>query len=321
MTDRLAQLRGGGGDTARVDMYTPREADDGGGGGRAAPAAKAAPPVEDIVIDTEAALENCFRIVATVQAGNREIQAKTGELRLRAAEYMKCFNPDETADTEAIQGIMDSVTQTSKRVKVQLDSLQAETKKMSATPERAQENAATVKIHENQHQHLTRSFLQAMSEYKMVVSENEKMLKQQTARRIKLKYTNADGTTISDAQATEMAEQVLEMGVQDAVLQQAQDTLAQILETRDDLIKMERSMRELHQLFNDLAILVNEQTELMDQIYANVQHSVEYVEKGREELGKAKKYAKKSRKKMLWVIVFIAIIFFFVLASVLGATI
>ena len=79
-------------------------------------------------------------------------------------------------------------------------------------------------------------------------------------------------------------------------------------------------MRELNQLFSDLAVLVNEQGELMDQILSNVQTSVQYVEKGRDELQKAKKYGKKSRKKLCWVMMVVFVIFLFILIPTLGAT-
>ena len=59
----------------------------------------------------------------------------------------------------------------------------------------------------------------------------------------------------------------------------------------------------------------------MDHILTNVQSSVEYVERGREHLKKAKEYGKKSRKKMMCFILPLGVVFFFVLAIVLGATV
>jgi t-SNARE complex subunit (syntaxin) len=64
-----------------------------------------------------------------------------------------------------------------------------------------------------------------------------------------------------------------DLGVEDA-LGQAREKLHETLEIREDLKKMERSMREPHQIINDLAVLINEQSELMDQILVNVQKPV-----------------------------------------------
>jgi len=281
-------------------------------------AAATAVPVEepDDGVDPE---ERCFQLVAEIQQGNRNIQQLTAELRVKSAEFRQSFDPDDDGSQTGLQAITDNVTKEARKVKIGLDKLRLETEKLKAKGEAA--NPAIVKIQENQHAHLTRAFLQATNDYKVVTAENEKMLKEQTVRRIKLKYRNEDRTTISDEQAEQMAMEVLQLGQTDAIMQQSKDTLAQILETRKDFLRIEQSVRELGDMFNDLATLLNEQGELMDQIGANVLKSIDYVEKGREELNKAKKYQKKSRKKMVWMIVLIAIIFLFVLASVLGATV
>ncbi|CUG88024.1 SNARE protein, putative [Bodo saltans] len=135
------------------------------------------------------------------------------------------------------------------------------------------------------------------------------------------KMREADGSTISAERAQELALEAIEQGTENAMFQQSKDTLARIIETRNDIYRIEQSMRELNQLFQDLAVLVNEQQEAMDNILVNVQNSVKYVEKGREELQKAKKYAKKGRKKFCWLLVVAFVVFIFVLAVVLGATI
>mmetsp|Transcript_45241 Transcript_45241/g.139561 ORF Transcript_45241/g.139561 Transcript_45241/m.139561 type:complete len:317 (-) Transcript_45241:115-1065(-) len=291
------------------DDYVPKPGRGGGDDGR--------PSGGDAAVTIEGdPLEVCFKMVAEIQTGNRELQAKTAELRTKGADVLRAIDPKEDSSTEEMQRIMDEATKISKKIKQYLDLMAAQSKKLDQA-----EHAATVKIHENQHAHLSRTFLQNMQEYKAVVAENEAAIKQQTARRIKLKYTDDRGCSISDERAQEMAQEMLDLGQEDAILDQARGKLAEILETREDLKKMERSMKELHQIFNDLAVLINEQTELMDQILTNVQTSVAYVESGREKLQAAKKYGKKSRKKMMCFILPLGIIFFFVLAIVLGATV
>jgi t-SNARE complex subunit (syntaxin) len=316
MANRLAELQRGRESRPAAkaeDDYVPKPGHSGGdGGGGGKPPAGGATAV---VIEGDP-LEVCFKMVAEIQAGNRDLQAKTAELRTKGAEVLRSIDPKEDNATVEMQKIMDEATHISKRVKAHLDLMQAQSKKLDQ-----EAHAATVKIHENQHAHLSRTFLQNMQEYKAVVSENEAAIKQQTARRIKLKYTDDRGCSISDERAQEMAQEMLDLGQEDAILDQARGKLAEILETREDLKKMERSMKELHQIFNDLAVLINEQTELMDQILTNVQTSVAYVESGREKLAAAKTYGKKARKKMMCFLLPLGVIFFFVLAVVLGATV
>jgi len=66
----------------------------------------------------------------------------------------------------------------------------------------------------------------------------------------------------------------------------------------EELIKLESSIREVHQLFMDMAILVEQQGELLDNIEDIVSHAATYTEQGVTQLVKAKDLQKKMRKKM-----------------------
>lgn len=77
---------------------------------------------------------------------------------------------------------------------------------------------------------------------------------------------------------------------------QAKDALAYIENKHKEIMALEQSIMELHQLFLDMAILVEAQGELIDQIEYNVTESVAYTAEGVKQLKAANKYAKKSRK-------------------------
>jgi syntaxin 1B/2/3 len=53
---------------------------------------------------------------------------------------------------------------------------------------------------------------------------------------------------------------------------------------------------ELHQLFQDMAILIDAQGELLNEIEINVSTSAAYVKDGNRNLRDANKYLRKSRK-------------------------
>lgn len=267
-------------------------------------------------------LESFYSAVNEVQTMVRDIQTMAVELQGKHGEKMQTADAQKGAAIEEdIQSLSSKINDNTKKCKEKLDQISKQTAKLKETPESEANNAGVIKIQQNQHAHLLKTFMSAVQEYQRIQSENEKNYRDQTKRRIQMKYTNSDGTTISDEEASKLAQEALDQGTENAIFQQSKDTLAQIIETRNDILKIEKSMRELNQLFQDLAVLVNDQQEAMDNILVNVQNSVKYVEKGREELGKAKKYAKKSRKKMCWLLVIVFVIFLFVLAVILGATV
>ncbi|XP_016086491.1 syntaxin-1B-like [Sinocyclocheilus grahami] len=71
------------------------------------------------------------------------------------------------------------------------------------------------------------------------------------------------------------------------------------IETRHtEIIKLENSIRELHDMFVDMAMLVESQGEMIDRIEYNVEHSVDYVERAVSDTKKAVKYQSQARKRM-----------------------
>uniref|UniRef100_A0AAQ6A453 Syntaxin-1B n=1 Tax=Amphiprion ocellaris TaxID=80972 RepID=A0AAQ6A453_AMPOC len=92
------------------------------------------------------------------------------------------------------------------------------------------------------------------------------------------------------------------------------------IETRHtEIIKLENSIRELHDMFVDMAMLVESQGEMIDRIEYNVEHSVDYVERAVSDTKKAVKYQSQARKKKIMIII-CCVILGVVLASSIGGT-
>ncbi|CAD1474119.1 unnamed protein product, partial [Heterotrigona itama] len=78
--------------------------------------------------------------------------------------------------------------------------------------------------------------------------------------------------------------------------QQAKQTLADIEARHADIIKLENSIRELHDMFMDMAMLVESQGEMIDRIEYHVEHAVDYVQTATQDTKKALKYQSKARR-------------------------
>jgi syntaxin 1B/2/3 len=89
---------------------------------------------------------------------------------------------------------------------------------------------------------------------------------------------------------------------QRAILEQGRgrvlDTLAEIQERHRAVKGLEQSLMELHQIFLDMAVLVEAQGELLDNVERQVARSVEYVQSGTAALQDAKRLQKNTRKWM-----------------------
>lgn len=82
-----------------------------------------------------------------------------------------------------------------------------------------------------------------------------------------------------------------------------------LFEEREQGIKeIEESIIEVNGIYKDLSALVNEQGETLDHIETNMTYAEDSVADAVVELGKANHYAKKSRCKMLCVLLFALVI-------------
>ena len=84
-----------------------------------------------------------------------------------------------------------------------------------------------------------------------------------------------------------------------------------------DVLTLESSVAELHQMFLDFALLTEQQGELLDQIEFNVNQAADYVEEANVETHTAIEYQKSIRKKQCWIIIIVsvaaAILLYFIL--------
>ena len=88
------------------------------------------------------------------------------------------------------------------------------------------------------------------------------------------------------------------------------------LERAEEVRQLERSVMEINEMFRDLAGMVQEQGVIIDTIESNTAEAAVYTEEGVKEIDKAAEYQKKSRKKMIWILV-CAVVILIAVASVI----
>ena len=64
-----------------------------------------------------------------------------------------------------------------------------------------------------------------------------------------------------------------------------------------DVLALEASISELYQMFQDFALLTDQQGELLNNIERQVAEAADYVEQGNVEIVESIEYQKKIRKK------------------------
>ncbi|TQD90189.1 hypothetical protein C1H46_024217 [Malus baccata] len=129
--------------------------------------------------------------------------------------------------------------------------------------------------------------------------------------------TRPDEETIDNLIETGNSEQIFQKAVQEQGRGQVLNTLEEIQERHDTVKEIEKKLLDLHQIYLDMAVLVDAQGEILDNIESQVTNAVDHVQSGNTALQKAKKLQKNSRKWMCIAIIILLIIVAIIVASVL----
>lgn len=99
------------------------------------------------------------------------------------------------------------------------------------------------------------------------------------------------------------------------------DTLSEIQERHDTVKEIERSLLELHQVFLDMAALVEAQGNMLNDIESNVSKASSFVMRGTDQLHGAKELQKNSRKWTCIAIILAIILVIVILFPILYTTV
>ncbi|GAB2298834.1 hypothetical protein Dimus_032911 [Dionaea muscipula] len=106
----------------------------------------------------------------------------------------------------------------------------------------------------------------------------------------------ADEATIENLIESGESENFLQKAIQEQGRGQILDTISEIQERHDAVKEIEKNLIELHQVFLDMAALVEAQGQQLNNIESHVAHASSFVRRGTEELQVAREYQKSSRK-------------------------
>ncbi|XP_074270831.1 syntaxin-125-like [Silene latifolia] len=126
---------------------------------------------------------------------------------------------------------------------------------------------------------------------------------------------NPDDNTLDLLITTGESESLLQKAIQHQGRGQVLDTIAEIHERHDAVKDIERSLKELHQTFLDMAVLVQAQGEQLDNIEAHVGKASSFIRGGTQQLHTARQHQKNTRKWIVFAIILILVIVLIIVLS------
>lgn len=126
---------------------------------------------------------------------------------------------------------------------------------------------------------------------------------------------NPDEATVDNLISSGQSETFLQKAIQEQGRGQVMETILEIQERHDAVTVIERNLKELHQVFMDMAVLVEHQGAQLDDIESHVNRANSYVVRGTSQLNEARKKQKNTRKWTCFAILLLLIIIAIIVLS------
>lgn len=273
-------------------------------------------------------MEHFFREIDNIKADIDAVGQATKAIRdLHEQALSATTNAEEDALSQQLKPLINATNQRAKRTKTLLGLLKQETDKLR---EENTLNASDLRIRENLNTTITRKFVDEMKLYQSAQQEYKNALKTKAKRQIVAIKPDATEEEVDQVMRTEGGREALmkQAVLSNSVNDQIQTTYNKVAGKYQDVLTLEQSVAELHQMFLDFALLyvlfqihpfhienlmprsnssffsnhrTEQQGELLDQIEFQVREANDHVEYANEETVKAIEYQSAIRKKQWYV--------------------
>eukprot|EP00041_Stephanoeca_diplocostata_P012728 m.213906 g.213906 ORF g.213906 m.213906 type:complete len:306 (+) comp19064_c0_seq1:368-1285(+) len=240
------------------------------------------------------------------------IQEKIGEVNHKHEALLVAYSQEQTEKAnQALESTMATISQLSNNVRVMLKKMEQQNK--VAISNSNQGMSADMRIRQSQHSTLSRKFVQVMTEYNDIQSGHKRKYRDAIRRQCKIVDPDIDEATV---------DHILETGGSTEIfkgkrLDEAEKALSDIRDRHEDILRLERSLKELHDMFVDMSVLVSEQGDMIDRIEHSVAKSNDYVESARKKVKKAEEYQRAARHKrwccLICILILIAVVLLLVM--------
>ncbi|XP_041340824.1 syntaxin-1A isoform X1 [Pyrgilauda ruficollis] len=299
-----------------------------------------------VSVDRDRFMDEFFEQVEEIRGFIDKISENVEEVKRKHSAILASPNPDEKTKEE-LEELMSDIKKTANKVRSKLKSIEQSIEQ----EEGLNRSSADLRIRKTQHSTLSRKFVEVMSEYNATQTDYRERCKGRIQRQLEI-----TGRTTTSEELEDMLESGNPAIFSSGIIMDSNITKQALneIETRhSEIIKLENSIRELHDMFMDMAMLVESQVgkraagqgsippeagsgragrssrlrgragcvplqgEMIDRIEYNVEHSVDYVERAVSDTKKAVKYQSKARRKKIMIII-CCVILGIVIASTFG---
>ncbi|XP_028680675.1 syntaxin-2 isoform X1 [Erpetoichthys calabaricus] len=266
-----------------------------------------------VTVEKDNFMDEFFQNVEEIRSIIAKIAADIDEVKKKHSNILSAPNPEEKTKQE-LEQLNNEIKKKANKVRSKLKSMEQN----FTQQENVNLTSVDLRIQKTQHSVLSQKFVEVMTQY----NETQISFRDRSKGRIQRQLEITGRAT-----SNEELEEMLESGnpaiftcdiISDSKI--TRQALNEIESRHKDIIKLESSIKELHDMFMDMAILVETQGEMINSIEHHVLNAAEYVEHAKEETKKAVTYQSKARRKQI-VIVIAVLVLLAVIAIIIGLSV
>jgi len=232
---------------------------------------------------------------------------------LLEASLQATTNEKQKAVSDRLSALVEDTNGHIRNVKSALEVLKAR----SEEEESRRPSSAEGRIRANMEQSMTKKHRQLLIDFQKAQRDFKESLQQRQARELQLVLpgtSEAEVMQMIEAGETSSMLVARKMAGTHALLI---DEIQRIRDKHMDILRIERSMVDLNQMFQEMAVLVDAQGEMLDAIEVHVHKTKGYTEKAEQNLITTRKIQRNTRKWICWLTIIIMVLLVLILTPIL----
>ncbi|KAI8643501.1 t-SNARE [Parasitella parasitica] len=257
-----------------------------------------------VQLDGVITTDQFFQEVEEIKDINRKIINNINLIEELHGKALSNINDEQTE--ENVYRLEKTVKQTTKlnnQCKTKIKAIELGIARMPAT-------VGDLPMRKTQHAALKKKFIETIQRYQDIERTYQQKYRQRVERQIRIVQPNATPDDIEQVLDSDEPPQIFAQSLmQSSKSGQAKAVLSEVQSRHDDIKKIEKTILELHQLFVDMQMMVEQQAETINQIETHAETTVADLEQGNRDVTKAIVSAKSTRaKKWICFIIFIILL-------------
>uniref|UniRef100_A0A8C1CNP2 Syntaxin-3 n=1 Tax=Cyprinus carpio carpio TaxID=630221 RepID=A0A8C1CNP2_CYPCA len=241
----------------------------------------------EIPVEKKEFMDEFFAQIEEIRTSIDKIDENIGEIKRLYSVILSAPTSDQKTQDE-LEAVTNEIKKLANNARNKLKSI--EQILASNTEERV---SADIRIKKSQHAILAKRFVEVMTKYNEAQVEFRDKSKGRIQRQLEI-----TGKTTTDEELEEMLDggnaAVFTAGIMDSGI--SKQALSEIEARHKDIMRLESSIKELHDMFVDIAMLVENQGSIIERIESNMDQSVGFVERAVADTKKAAKFQQEARR-------------------------